>query len=222
MKSRGFTLIEVISVALMMTIIGGISVASLKKTQIRNRKLEAKTELGFIYQAQRTYLLKNRESLNDGIQEIVFPKGTKRYNVGFVNIHNPRSSRQAHNYMELCDDKNGEKIDGNLGSYNYGGDPDKPTNKRADDGCKFIENKADIEAHVDKLQMPPGAHCPDKEETDETLRYKFTAYAVGNISDTSLAEVDKLKINRWKIDDDEGSLCECEPESDLSAPCTCI
>lgn len=200
MKSRGFTLIEVISVALMMTIIGGISVISLKKTQIRNRKLEAKTELGFIYQAQKTYLFKNRAKLNDGIQEIVFPKGIKRYNVGFENHYN-RELHQAHNYMELCDDKNGEKIDGNLGSYNYGGDPDKPTNKRADDGCKFVGKKADVHR---KLALPSAAKCP---ESNGTPRLEFTAYAIGNILDTSLADVDFNDLNKWIITD-EGTVKE--------------
>ena len=97
MNNRGVTLIEVLSVATMVTIVGGISLVSLKKNQINSRKIEGKTELGILYQAQETYLFKNRAAFHDGIEGLVFPRGKKRFNIGYA----AHSGAPKHNYKEL-------------------------------------------------------------------------------------------------------------------------
>ncbi len=95
--NKGFTLIELVSVSAIATVLGGVSFFYLREARVKQFRKEAMIELGLLYRGQTTYRLKHGY-FSDGIQDIMFPSGAKRYNVGHNEIH----SGLAHNFKQLC------------------------------------------------------------------------------------------------------------------------
>lgn len=96
-KYRGFTLIEVLSVILIFSVISGISFVYLRDSRLRSLTNEAKIELSLLYRSQKAYYLKYGQ-FADGIEQVVFPSGAMRYNVGHIN----HPDKPKHNFYQIC------------------------------------------------------------------------------------------------------------------------
>ena len=222
---RGFTLIEVIAVATMVAIVGSLSLISLKRTQIHNRKLEAKAELGFLYQAQKSYFFKNRSGFNDGIEEIMFPKGKKRFNVGYTR--HSGSSSQKQNYQEFYNNTPATdascssgtlhplscspSIAGSCRSCSSGGDFTPYTPAKSVNNRKDFELISDLSSNnLVEINSSRGEFKPVLDPQ------KYVAFAIGKILDDPLTANTR---SAWEINQDGALHEKCNP-MESSPSCT--
>jgi len=236
LNKRGFSLIEVLSATVLITILSVFSVTQYNRHKTKSYTKEAQLQLGHLYRMEKTYFVEH-STFTYTLSGNLFPKGQLIYNVGFDHHTedwkaNPCADRgslnSTNNYWELC------------GRH--------PEDRRKE--CWFKNEKTgqmhDATRHYVFIALPltkySGANpshrtygCypnpssrPDKAYTyycngstlrnefpdnDDKSYTKFIAYASGDILDPHSFSSDADKLDVWRINGN-GYLEHCQDPVD--------
>ena len=181
-NQKGLSLTEVLVTVSIIGILGAISVPSYRNMRANARVTEAKTSMGQLYVAEKSFFLQWGCYITD-LKTIGFkPDGELIYNVGFKdetdaanfcdNYHGPTVTGTNNDLLEIC----GQDIGSGTKLQN----------------CGFRFKNQGI--------TPPDIPTDSSSCIETSKAVKFRAVAIANVKDPASTNTGKTGANMWTID----------------------
>lgn len=177
-SQKGFSLIEILVALAVMVVVAGVAVPNYKKYFLNAKMTEAKTALGNVYMAEKSFFLEHRFYTSDLMAIGIAPDGERLYNVGFST-----DSSNAGDSSSLTLDPSKRTFYKICGKNFDAGDVESCAFKNKKNPNGFIELKipSGHEAKVNKFKAGAIADIISKTPTDKP------------------ANIDIWSINQYKV-----------------------
>ena len=204
-RQKGFSLMEVLVTIGLISILTGIAVPSYRNYMRSSKTAEAKSSLGQVYMAEKSFFLQHRFYTTDLLTIGVAPDGEMLYNVGFGTPKTnalsqypttPGLKSDAINFYQLCGKKFGD--DGN-------------TDCADDNGCIHscafqnpkLKDTANPKGSFEPPDIPAAAtttcvSCTPTDPPGDTFRAYATADLINKEPTPGSTDKDTWCINEYK------------------------
>ena len=197
LNKKGFTLTEILVAVSIVAVLSAISVPSYRRMKASAKTTEAKTNLGQLYIAEKSFFIQWGCYISDLITIGFRPEGELLYNVGF-NQSTPDVTGGVVPSGHPCSNYSGPDITGsNNNLYTICGQKiGAPTDPKLQN-CGFVYKGIGFQSpNIPASSATP----PDGSVLDiATSSTKFTAVAIANIHDLFSTDLTKTGKNIWTI-----------------------
>ena len=244
LNNRGFSLIEISSAVVLISILSVFSVTQYNRQRTKSLTKEAQLQLGHLQRMERLYFIENN-TFTFELKGNMFPKGTLLYNVGFgINsadrklnpcAYHHRPNTFGNNYYELCGDdltETGTRQEcgfKNKHGFSLSNTANVDEYQKLKTGTYYKSNHScNSGSDAPGRASPRGIYCDNSTNTlkkyfpgNENRFYtKFIAYAVGDVLDPNNFSSPANKLDVWRINGN-GYLEHCQNPLKTGVPSTC-
>ena len=244
LNKRGFSLVEILSATVLISILSVFSVTQYNRQRTKSLTKEAQIQLGHLHRMERTYFMEHNTFTYE-LEGNMFPKGQLLYNVGFgtgnpdwkANPCGHSGSSFKNNYYELCGDtqSDGRKECWFTNKHGKTIPPALIQQYRELRSAIYHKPNENCNPSTTNRPLPTSDRAKDcdvyklKREftaNDDKFYKKFIAYAVGDIKDpknfiSAINPLDADQLDVWRINGN-GFLEHCNDPLDDNTPNTCL
>ena len=206
LNSKGLTLLELVATVAILSIVSVMTFSMVQETRRKKLRTEAKVGLASFHKAQMRFHFEHGAFTKD-IDEILFPNGILRYNIGFNDSLTDRNNTGTpptsgvNNLWEMC----GKTFD--IGSSVSTTSTPNTSDPLSQSACAF--------------QKPDGTEFEPPDIVNATFNAttkKYKAFAAGNLMSDDNSDTASKNIDRWSIDE-KGNVDNCQSPWDTSLSC---